>query len=149
MTSRALCHMSPWYTRLLDTSLVKLTVCDGRAHRSFSKASNALPFALSPRSLQVLYHLTSSFSCKEFNCHLPRWDSFETPMEHKSLTLMSSNFIFTKARPVLAVVTSNYYFIVYCLFLFLENTLHWGMNLAFSFNAINPALKPEPGTHSF
>lgn len=140
--------MFPWYTGLLDTSLVRLTDCDGRVHGSFSKASNALPFALSPRSLQVLFHLTSSFSHKEFNCHLPGWDSFETPMQHKSLTLMSSNFIFTKARPVLAVVTSNYYFIVYCLFPFLENKLHWGMNLAFSFSVINLALKPEPGTRS-
>lgn len=64
-------------------------------------------------------------------------------MARKSLTLMLSNFIFTKALPVLAVVTSNYHFIVYCLFPFLENKLHWGMNLALLFGAINPHLNPS------
>lgn len=109
----------------------------------FLEGLKCFAICLSPRSLQVLFHVTSLFRHKESSCHLPSWDSFETPKEHKSLPLVSSNFIFTKARPVLAVVTSNYYFIVYCLFPFLENKLPWGMNLAFPISAISPTLKPS------
>lgn len=46
---------------------------------------------------------------------------------------------------MLAMVTSIYHFIVYCLFPLLENKLSCRKGLVFPVSATSPTLKPEPG----